>query len=157
MPDRKSLLSKANPPIGKQAKKRLDEWINNNINVPLASGGMPDTGAALSAALSAGGELLIPDDLADVAMAAVPGGAFLKAGKKGMKILKPAKTLDYGVIKKAEEVARKQKRADLDKVAETLEYKPTGEITRKKPDLWSDELEAMDRLAQERKLKRSKK
>ena len=137
MSEKKKLLKKANMPLGKQAKKKLDKWVNDNINLPMASRGFETAGAAISAALSAGGELMIPDEIADLAMAAVPGGAFLRAGKKGMKVLKKAddapSSIDYGKIKKAEEDARTQKRKAFDEVAETLEYKPSGEIVRKKP------------------------
>ncbi len=127
----KSLLEKAKMPVGKRTKEKLDEWINKNINVPLHEKGFSDAGAALSAALSAGGELLIPDDLADAAMAAVPGASLIKAGKKGMKALKQIPTIDYGAIKKAE----KAKRQASEKMADTLEWKPSGAVIRKKPNL----------------------
>lgn len=152
MSKRKELIEKAPMPLGKQVKKKLDDWLNENVNLPLSKKGYPDTGAAISAALSAGGELVIPEDLADMAMAIVPGGALVKAGRKGMKVLKKAKdtskqapTLDYGKIKEEEKLARARKREAYDKVAETLEYKPSGDIVRKKPDLMSSGIRELER------------
>lgn len=123
MAERKDLLKKTQMPLGQRTKARLDEWVNENVNVPLAERGMEDTGAALSAAISASGELLIPDDLADAAMALIPGARILKAGKKGIKVIRKAapaieKVLDYGKIRKAETAARKAG----EEAADTLQY-----------------------------------
>ena len=159
-------------PVGKDVKKRLDEWLDENVNVPLSKRGYPDTGAALSAAVSAGGELLIPDDLADVAMAMLPGGMLLKSGKKGMKALKlgdkagdtaqalkkakpglaKAGTIDYGEIKKAEDTARKAAIKKADEAADTLVYDPSGTVTRKKAkkDTWSDGLEMLEKISKDK-------
>lgn len=145
--ENKVLVKKARMPLGARAKQKLDEWLNQNVNLPLSEAGYEDAGAAISAALSATGEMVIPEDLADLAMAAVPGAKLAKAAKKGFKIIKKAEgpALDYGKIA-AKEAEKAQKKRDLmDKMAETLEYKPSGEIVRKKPDLFSDQLEAAEK------------
>ena len=152
---RKELLKKSKMPIGKKAKLKLDEWINQNVNLPLAKRGYEDTGAALSAAISAGGELLIPDDLADAAMAAVPGMRILKSGKKGLKALKTADkapTLDYKAIDKAEREAQKARRKLSEKTADTLDYSG-GQITRKKPNLTDTELRELEEAGKLKKRK----
>ena len=153
-----SLLDKAKMPIGKNIKDKLDNWINENINVPLSKAGHENTGAAISAALSAGGELLIPDSIADAALALVPGAKLLKAGKKGFKALaklepvaekalkgankldysaikaaekaaeKAAPVLDYGKMKAEEQAARNAKRQMFDKMSTTLQYDKFGNI-----------------------------
>ena len=150
-------------PIGKQTKKKLDSWINENVNVPLSKRGMGDTGAALSAVLSAGGDLLIPDDLADAAVAMVPGARLLRTGKKGVKALKkvgnaaPALTIDYGAIKKVEKVAGDAKREMFDKVATAVKKDRVSGPTVKKPDLFSDELGFLEEQAKKQRLNRAKK
>ena len=143
MPNKNSLLDKARMPYGKVAKKKLDNWLNENVNLPLAERGHEDTAALLSAVLSAGGELLIPDDLADVAMAVVPGLRLAKVAKKGLKALKkvdkvkglkPVAMLDYGKIKQAEKLKADKIRQASEKGADTLVYEQGGKkITRKKP------------------------
>lgn len=127
-------------PIGKKAKEKLDAWLNENVNIPLSKSGHEDAGAAISAALSAGGEFLIPDDLADMAVAMVPGARLVKSAKKGMKAIKKvvpglekAGSINYENIKKAEDAARKSRREMFDKTAHTLEYDKFGNVTSKKP------------------------
>jgi hypothetical protein len=151
MLDNKSLLSKVQRPVGKEVKERLDNWLNENVNVPLSKEGYPDTGAAISAVIGAGGEFLIPDDLAEAAMALVPGAKLLKSGAKGMKALKKAKpglekagTIDFGAIKKAEDITRKKKISKADEAADTLVYKESGEIIRKKPKVDVEEEDIFD-------------
>lgn len=101
-------------PAGVQAKKKLDKYLEEYLLEPIGGAGYPDTAAAISAVISAGGELLIPDDLADVAMAVVPGGRLIKSAQKGYKALrkgpdgkiiprsnpKPGKSIDYDADRK---------------------------------------------------------
>lgn len=137
-------------PIGKRAKKKLDDWLHENVNMPLHENGYTDTGAAISALISAGGELLIPDDLADAAMAAIPGARLIRNGGKGVKALtksskpkKPIEKLDYGAMKKAEGDKAKKLREAHDKTAETLVYGKSGAVTRNKPNSLSYKLQKL--------------
>lgn len=143
------LLEQMKMPIGKQQKKKLDSWLNDNVNLPLAEKGYGDAGAALSAALSAAGEMIIPDDLADAALAMVPGARLMKAGAKGMKILKKTdkaiqagkktNVIDYGEIRKVEKAKADAARAHSEKTADTLVYDQGKKtITRKRADLFND-------------------
>lgn len=129
------LLDKVNMPIGKNKKQQLDDWLNQNVNVPLAEKGYENTGAALSAAVSAAGELLIPENLADVALSIVPGAKLVKAGKKGMRALKIAEetaekaapALNYAAIELADKAKRSK---EISNLADTLRYGKMGEVTR---------------------------
>jgi len=80
-------LKKMPMPLPKRIEKKINNWLEEYLNEPVAEAGYPNTAAALSAVLSAAGDLLIPDDIADAAATLVPGGKLLKAGAKGMKKL----------------------------------------------------------------------
>lgn len=134
--NKKSMLSKMNMPVGKDLKEKFNTWLNDNINIPASEAGHEDIGAGLSAALSAAGELAIPEDLADVALSFIPGVKVARAGKKGMKVLKPLeKAIDYGAIKEAEQLAAKAAREASEKGANTLVYGKSGNVSMKKPEL----------------------
>jgi len=158
-----NLLKKLNRPVGKEAKAKLDEWLNTNINIPMAEKGHEDFGAGIAGLLSATGEMLIPDDLADAAMAMVPGAKVFRSAQKGMKVIKkvqkaappldykdiakasPPKSakgkpsaLNYSDIDKAEKAKAKSARKLSEDSADTLSYDKSGKITRKKADLDED-------------------
>lgn len=121
--DRNSILQTLNMPYGKQVKDKLNEFLNDHVNVPLSEAGHPDTGAAVSSILSSAGELVIPDTLADAAMAAIPMGAgkLMRLGKGMSKIvpgLEEAGTINYGKIKEAEQAAK----AAAEEEAPALKY-----------------------------------
>lgn len=97
----RAMIDKAIMPISKKAKKDLDEWANDNINMPMAKRGHINTGAALSAAISTAGELLIPENLAEAAMAVSPNVKIMKAANGMVKLLPieaKAATKKYGSI-----------------------------------------------------------
>ena len=80
-----------------QLKEKLDSWLDNNVNQPLASKGYGNIGAGLSAAGSAAGDMFIPEDATDVAMSFLPFGKIakgvgkiFKGAKKGKKAAKMA-------------------------------------------------------------------
>jgi hypothetical protein len=158
MSERKKLIEKAKMPAGKKVKKKLDSWIDENVNVPLAKRGHDKAGAAISALLSAGGDMMIPDDVTDLAAAMVPGARLAKLGKKGIKAIKKAKmpkgepkTLNYKDIEAEEAAKRLKKRQESEARAETLRYSEDGKkITREQPDLYDHELRAKERRRKRR-------
>lgn len=84
---------------GKQTKKDLDNWLDTNVNQPLAKRGYETLGAGLSAAGSTAGDWFIPENEAEAAAASAPGGAVLgKIGKLlglgGKKASKAKKLVD---------------------------------------------------------------
>lgn len=85
MPERKKILNKMEMPepksLGKQAKESLDNWLEEYISNPMYAAGYENLGPGLAAAGSAAGELFIPEDVADVAMAAIPMGKLGKVAK----------------------------------------------------------------------------
>lgn len=142
--DDRSLFQKLNMPVGKDVKEKLNTWLNDNVNIPLSERGHEDIGAGISAALSAAGELVIPEDLADVALSMVPGAKLVRAGKK-VRLIKPAaEALDYAAIKKGEEVAAKTARELAEKKANTLVYDKSGKVNLKKPDMYDTELREIE-------------
>lgn len=131
MADRRQMLKSSKMPLGRQAKEKLDEYLNEYLNIPLAKAGYEDIGAALSAAASAAGELVIPEDLADLALSAVPGLKLAKTAKKGMRAIKPAEeALDYAKIAADEARTLKEAAKTSQEVADTLKYGKMGEIER---------------------------
>lgn len=138
------ILSTLTMPVGRDIKNKLDQYLNDYINVPLSEAGHADTGAALSAALSAAGEVLLPDNLAEAALYMLPGSKLISAGK-GMKKLIPglekAGVIDYKAISAAEKEAGNATRKAAEAGAETLQYdSSSGEIMKKirqkpKPEL----------------------
>lgn len=119
-------------PYGKQVKDKLNDFLNDHINVPLAESGHPDTGAAISSILSSAGELVIPDNLAEAALAALPMGTgkLLRMGNGMSKIipgLERAGEIDYAAIKAAEKTAADANRAASEANAGTLVYPSKGE------------------------------
>lgn len=158
---RNKLLSTLTMPVGTNIKAKLDDYLNEYLNVPLAESGHPDAGAAISAALSSAGEFLIPDNLADAALAAVPGARLVKAGK-GMKKLIPglekAGVINYKNIAESEKAVAGMGRDAAEKAANTLQYKLGGkEIVNKPPkDLWDYELRQAEKEAAEASQKVSK-
>jgi hypothetical protein len=98
-------------------KKKLNEWLNENINVPLAKRGHEDLGAGLSAVASAGGEMIIPDDASDLAMAALPGGRLASILKKMGKT-----HLDKDALAQAMKILQKEKAVKKKPQSQTLDY-----------------------------------
>ena len=101
-------------PPSKQAEAEVDAWLEEYLNEPVAEAGFPNTAAALSAVLSAAGDLVIPDSVADAAVTLIPGGKLIKAGAKGMKKLvksnpKPGKLPNYKERDAAEMAAKRAK------------------------------------------------
>lgn len=99
-------------------KESLDDWLNENVNLPLAKRGHENIGAGLSALGSAAGELIIPDDASDLAMAAVPGGKIAKSLKKIFSKSKKAP------IKKASDTKEKYSNLEVPKASEKPRIKP---------------------------------
>lgn len=82
----KGLLQKIRE-AGPAAKKKVDDWLESNVNEPLAEAGHPDIGAGISAVGSAAADMAIPEDEMDLAMAALPikgGGKAIKAAKEAL-------------------------------------------------------------------------
>lgn len=152
MAGRNKLLETLKMPIGVDAKTKLDDFLNEHLNMPLADAGYEDAGAALSALLSSAGELAIPDNLAEAALAAVPGARLMKAGK-GLKKLVPglekAGAIDYKAIQAAEKQAANVGREASEKTADTLFYTQPGEMVKIKsrPDLYDTDLRAAEKAA----------
>lgn len=82
MPD----LTKLNKPIklGVQAKQKLMDIANQYIDTPLKNAGHEQIGAALNKAIDIAGDLIIPQDMSDLALAFIPGGSIAKGAGKGL-------------------------------------------------------------------------
>lgn len=111
--------------LKKLAKKKTfaektDDWLDENINQPLAKRGYETLGAGLSAA----GSVLIPDSIEDAALSAVPGGKALSsinklAGKVAPRLiekLKKGKTLTKNETKR---LAKAQSKSTKEKYTDT--------------------------------------
>ena len=76
------------------AKEKMDQFLVDNVVTPALDTPLEKPAAGFAAALHTAGELLIPEDLGDVALSVVGPGAKLvtKGVEKGMaKIVKPLK------------------------------------------------------------------
>jgi len=90
---RKTLKEQAEKLYGKKPEfdmqEKLNAWLDDNVNQPLAKRGYETAGAGLSAAGSALGELFLPEGPEDVALGML--GPFGKGLSKAKKMLKAGK------------------------------------------------------------------
>jgi len=93
---------------GNKIQGKVDDWLEQNVNEPLAAAGHEDLGAGLAATGSAATEMLVPKSKTEAALAIIPevgplakeGSVFLKETPKlmrGAEEVAPAaeKVLDY--------------------------------------------------------------
>lgn len=112
---RKTLKEQAEEIYGKKKdnpslKEKLNAWLDDNVNQPLAKRGYEKTGAGISAVGSAAGEMFIPEDVGDVIATVAPAGIVgkgLRALGLGGKKVKKVKRLDDESAKAVEDTAEK--------------------------------------------------
>lgn len=92
--ERKVMLDKLNFPFPKvkQIKEKFSDYLDEYVNQPLDKLGQGELGAAASAAADAAAEILVPEDMSDMALGMVPGGKIAKKlGKKGIEAIELVK------------------------------------------------------------------
>lgn len=108
-----------------------DDWLNENINQPLADRGFPGVGAGLSAVASAGKELL-PKDESEFAVI-MPGKGLINRAAGEVEGLA---AMNYGAMSAEQKAAAAAKRAASEAGAATIDYS-AGKPHRYTPEEWA--------------------
>lgn len=96
----RKLLEKEIPGV-RRAKEYIDERLTKRIVEPLAKRGYEDVGAAIATIPSTAMEVLVPENVGQAALSALPVG---KAMSKGARLLQKIQ-MKKAVIKKAQQAA----------------------------------------------------
>lgn len=121
----KSLTKPVNDKL-KEVKEGADDFLNENVNVPLAERGYPKLGAGLAAAGSSAVDYVVPDSVEEGAMTLAAGpigkiaGRASKIGRLGMAAEK--------AMPSAVKVAEKEAAPLVKGIAEKLEYADTKKL-----------------------------
>ena len=151
MTDRKTQLSKAKmPSVGNRIKKKLNKILEEKVSTPLHEAGYENLGPGLAAAGSAIGDMFIPESMAELAMAVVPGALPLKAAGKALKAAKALKKIPtrdskatFSGLSEAAEKSTPRSKQKLAKLWRELVFEGGPKLNENKAAKMADAVELM--------------